>query len=593
MSGGAEADLRPLPIEWMAAAAVMVSLIAFALLRISCGDVAWHLATARLAMKTGVWPTTNTFSHSFPDYPLYQQYPLFDLVLYTVYQALGWPGLSALLCLGWLSVVLLFVRWAGPWSTAAVLNLAWMVGVAALWRRMMLRPDMISLLWLVCLLIVIDGYLRRSRWWIAVVPAIQLCWVNSHQLFPLGLAVQIILVLHLGLSRWGRFGVDPRDRRIPAWPVFAACAASVAACLCSPLGTDIVHVLTQTGGSVGRHRHHIRELAYIWERTPELILAILCAAPAVGALWRSRRRWVPFDVGVWTLSLILVLIALRGLAFFGVVSIAVFARTWARRPHPGPTTAAHERLRRLARPALACVTLFLAANVVYFRWVRPPRVLGGTQPGLGRSLGDWPDAAIAFLQSAPPPGRMMNMPWSLANAVIWDLPDRPVLIDARFEAYPRTFQAACIASYSDDAALDRLIAQYDPLWVFADHRVTGIRDRIVHLLRTGNWSLVYADTQTAVVIRVCDRTTEYLAHHRVAIADIVPADLLAEPADLRARQRLHFARLLDALEERRAALNELTAAEADAAGHTALRRHIVDARRQFAASRSARSEPRP
>ncbi len=547
------------------------------MIRLACGDVAWHLATARLAFTSGHWPTTNAFSHTFADYPLYQQYPLFQSLLFVVHQSAGWTGLSALLCAGWLGVFLLYVRWAGPWRHAAVMCLPWMIGMMALQRRMILRPDMFSMVWLACLLIAIDVYLRRGHRWILLLPAIQLCWVNSHQLFPLGFAVQIALIAHLCISRWAPGPVDRRDRTVPIWPVLLAVAASIGATFGSPIGARILEVFEHTGGSVGHHRHHIRELAYIWNRPVECGLAITCALPAIIALWQNRRRFYTFDVAIWCMSLILVLIAMRGLVFFSMLSIAVFART--RRRFPAPTGPPKQG-RAFLRPAMACVTLALACNVMFHRWVRPPRVLGGTQPGLGRSLGDWPDAATAFLASSPPPGEMMNMPWSLANGVLWRLPHRKPFVDSRFEAYPRGFLVDCIESYRDASVLNALLDEYRPTWIFADHRVAGVLERAVQLYRAGGWALVYADSQSIIIVRECQRTAKYVSARRIDAADLKPHDLLQDPRDLRARQRIHFARLLTALGVNVAARSQLTLAEQDARGHPSLLTLIAEKRRE-------------
>ncbi len=537
---------RPERLEWAALAAVLVALLAFGLTRIACVDVPWHLATARLAFETGHWPTSNTFSYTYPDYPLYQQYPLFQGMLYAAHRLGGWSALSLFLCVSWVVVFLLFLRWAGPLRCAAALHLPWMVGMVALQRRLVLRPDVLTMVWLACTLLVIDAYRQGRRHWIPALPLIQLAWANSHQLFPLGLVAQALLLAHIAIARRGWLGADRSDAGLSLTPPAIAFTASLAACLGTPIGTGVLGVLSHTTGSLAQHRHHVQEFAFIWQNPVELALAALCAVPAVWALWRQRRRWVPLEIGIWLLSLALVLSATRGLVFFGPISIAIFQRTWRREGKPVGWMMASTS-RSLVRVLAAAATLLVAGTVVYKRWVDPPLILGGTQPGLGRSLGDWPDEGIRFLREAPPPGLMMNMPWSLANATLWFTPELRPFVDPRFESYPRTFLLEAIASYDDDGTLARLIAEYRPSWIFAEHCSDAIRARLGTLMGSGAWALAHADARTVVLVRPTPETEGYLARHRLDALPPAPADLLPRPAALRRQQQECWQRLRAAL----------------------------------------------
>src|SRR4030095_5758957 len=117
---------------------------------------------------------------------------------------------------------------------------------------------------------------------------------------------------------------------------------------------------------------------------------------------------------------------------------------------------------------------------------------GGTQPGVGRSLGGWGDAALAFLEKNPPPGRMMNMPWFSGNELIWGLPGQPVFVDPRFESYPHPFLRQVADAYLDDARMVALIQRYAPTWIYVQHFFSGVRDRLWVLVGRG-WTAVYVD----------------------------------------------------------------------------------------------------
>ena len=96
---------QPLTIEKMALGALFLATFALSLIRVDMTDTPWHLATAREAFTTGHWPVRNTFSYTYPDYPLFQQYPIYQALLYLVfsYWRMGGTQHSPLLPCGWSS----------------------------------------------------------------------------------------------------------------------------------------------------------------------------------------------------------------------------------------------------------------------------------------------------------------------------------------------------------------------------------------------------------------------------------------------------------------------------------------------------------
>lgn len=556
--------LTPKPAEIVACALVVLALVALALVRCEMTDTPYHLATARHFFETGHWPTTNTFSWTHPDYPLYQQYPVYQWLLYRVYLLAGWEGLSLFHLAGWGTLFVLWLRWAGAWRTMLALPLVTMILLLGLRERMVLRPDLLTMLYFVVTLILADGY-RSGRWWTPLAfPLVTFLWVNSHQMFWVGLVLQGSLIVHRAAVGWaeGRWGVEKIDRPVPWWPLLVGLGLSLGACFLSPLGTRVWEVPMQTVGSLYHHRQNVMEFAPFYTSVQATWLVTVSGLFAVAGFVLGRRRWAPFEVLLWGLGLSMVMGAIRGTPFFVAISLGIFVRGLMRsmmkdpaealppadgaaEPAPAPTTPSAAPTYLVPRWGAVLLTVLLCMQVYYHRWLAPARTLEGSQFGLGRNLGPWPDESIEFLRRFPPPGKMINLSWYLGNPLIWELADQqPVFVDPRFETYPRSFLIAALAAETDGFELDRLIDSYQPTWLVGELRVAGIRDRMTELYAAGEWEFVHVDPIAAVMVRRTPETSDYLDDHRCDPADsVLDRQFVGEP-DLQALRHLRMAAFL-------------------------------------------------
>jgi len=544
-------QIVPIRYEWIALGGIFIALIALSLIRIDATDTPVELATARLASQNGYWPTINTFSYTFPDYPLNQQYPIYQTMIFAIHNLWSWEGLSGLHCVLWIAVFLLWVLWGGSFKYAAVMNLAWVIALLGAQRRMILRPDILTLLLFILLLHSIDLY-RRGRAWAAILfVLIQLLMVNSHQLFPLGLAVQASFLMHLYIVKFfgGRLGISSADGRLPTWPIVLALAGSILSCFGSPIGLQIIKVSIKTLGSLSHHREHVRELYPFYSEGYETLLVALTTAFALKGFWDTKRNYQPFHLFLWFIGAGLVAAAVRGLVFYALISIGIFTRsvyinvlesTIDKGENPGGIWKGRNWVRKIG----ALVTCIVCIWPIYSRWVSPARILGGTQPGFGLSLGVWPTKAINFLNQNGPPGKMLNMSWYTGNILIWDLyPRHSVFVDPRFETYPRSFLLKAIRAMDEDRLLDDLIMTYSPDWIIGEVRIRNVRLRIARLIREGSWKLVYADTLWVILVRNTPKNQTYIAAHELAPQAISPGDFLYGEPDLLALQQIEIASL--------------------------------------------------
>ena len=213
--------------QWGALATVFALGALLGWRQISSPDIGFHLSTARWMIVNHAWPVSDLFSFTFTGHRYIDLQWLFQLTLYGANQIGGAAMMMTLKIIVTLAFWALLVfrarRMAGyiPWSAALLLIV---VGLGDYWEE---RPQLFSWLYGSLILLVLEEFSRGNRRWLPALPAIMLLWVNTHQLFVLGL-VSIGVYALWELRRGAK-----ADRRL------LVCAAlSVTACLLNPYHVD-------------------------------------------------------------------------------------------------------------------------------------------------------------------------------------------------------------------------------------------------------------------------------------------------------------------------------------------------------------------
>lgn len=546
---------------------VLALLVIFGLFRIDPVDVPGHLRTGQLIWEQGAPLTTNQFSWTFPDYPVAQQYPLYQLVLYGLQQTLGWWSLSVFCCASWVAAGLAWMRWAGGLPMAQRTVMLWLFAVLGVQRHLVARPEVFTLLGLALLLLAFDAWRQRpSLGPLAAIVATLWAMANLHQMYVVGLVLVAGFAVHVVLTRAlaDRGWLDATDRALPLGPLLATLGAGLLAVTLSPLGfgawTAPWALVTTVGslGTTGRVAAESAELEPIWtDPIGAFVTVALLAVVAVQA-WRTRGRWQVIELGVLAMGVGMVAVALRGVPFFALAAASVATR-WERRA-PVPLVPAGSVV-----PTVASAVAFVAAGALGLAMLAPtPHVYLQRQHGLGRSIGEWGDSLAAFLREHPPPGEMLNIGWGAANYLTYGVyPVRRVFVDGRWEAYPKPFLTDCMRMQREPEVLDRMIAEWAPGFVVAELRDPNQQDQLARLVQAG-WSLVHVDSIAAVAVRPSEQAevVRYVAAHQPTALDV--GDWLPDHPVLHAQQQIRVAGLLRRLGElERAEALRTAAAEVD------------------------------
>ncbi|MEZ6186461.1 MAG: hypothetical protein R3F62_15810 [Planctomycetota bacterium] len=268
-------------------------------------DWGWHLATYRRMRDELALPTEDLFSYASQG--AYEPvHWVFQLVLGGLVDLCGLAGLSVYrLGLSALFAWALYavLRRAGARTGAALLALSWVLVGA--WRRLLVRPHLVSFLGVVLALGVLLDWRRRRRGAWRLVPLF-LVWANAHP----GILFGVLLVLGFAAAEtaqaaWRR---EPLGEHARLWGwVLAACAATGL----NPLGFGLFPYLVA-------HRDmqaaiDVSELRGLFER------------PERGVVWHLLLTWL-YGAGVAVYAL-----RVRGWAswvLLGACAVGVGAALW-------------------------------------------------------------------------------------------------------------------------------------------------------------------------------------------------------------------------------------------------------------------------
>jgi tetratricopeptide (TPR) repeat protein len=220
-------------------------------------DMGWHLATGRYVVQHHQIPRTDVLSFTSAGTPW--AYPPFaGVLLYLIYSAFSYAGLSWFCALAGLAVVAYIVR-RGDMGSAILAMLA----VQSIAARTAPRADLFSTVFFAVFIGELWAYHRGARLRLWLLPVVMLFWANLHPGFIAGLGAigAYLLTESLDLPfAERRQAVVQRLRR--AWPWLAACGAVT---LVNPWGGRIYATSLTLSGLAAPTQGRINSNSFIGE----------------------------------------------------------------------------------------------------------------------------------------------------------------------------------------------------------------------------------------------------------------------------------------------------------------------------------------
>lgn len=486
--------------------------------RISSLDTWFHLKQGELYVTTQTLPAQDPFAFTTQGREWIKYSWLADVLFYLTYAAAGFPGLILLrLGLLFLLAFLLYrlLRGCGLHPLAAVLLV--FVASLALRFRLFIRPEILSFLLLLTIMMILLRLQAGPRWAAFTLVPVQIVWTNVHASFVFGIGLPGLVLLA---------NLLPGDRLTPGWGRLRLDRTRIrhlaGAVVCLPLAA----LLNPQGFSMllfpFRQNRMIRLTAFpewqgvwglpamdpVWWEPVIILGVVLLAFVTVGILlWTQENRFDPVGWGVVFSMGTYAVMRNRAIPYFVLAVFPLLALALARvAAHLSAQTPerSFQGLQRIG--VLACLFVLTASIVDQAFLTRR------FAPGLGVAPHFFPEGAAAFLERYHVDGRVFNS-YQFGGYLMWRRwPANLVFIDGRYDAvlFGEDLLEAYIAAYRSPVVLDRITAAYGVEILVLD---ANPDDQMSHIGKNLGWARVYWDAVAEVYVWQGGRFADLIATH--------------------------------------------------------------------------------
>lgn len=468
-------------------------------------DMWWHLKTGERILTVGL-PRVDVFSHTVPGAPWLAHEWLVDVLMWTVYGAMGFRGLGLLFAV--VIVSAFFVTYLScdgrPYVACFVVSLAALVAFGAFG----IRAQMFNLLFLSVFALRIerfkDNYSARPgsgprtlARQLILLPVLTAIWANCHSGFMLGVGLLLLHVVGEGIQlRLGPQGESRLD-----WRGIRALALTAAACLVAalvnPHGVGLFTYSFETLGARYVANGWVIEWASpsFHDVTGWPCAAMLALGAAAWAFDRSRAQVTDalLFIGFGAAGLY----SARHVSLFAVASAPVVCRAIVRglsatQLHAELTGAVPEPVpspfRRVLYWTLAAGLGVLAVVHADFAF-----------QAFDRSIATkFPVAAVDFMEREGLTNRHVYNNYGWGGYLVWR--GVPTFIDGRADVYGDEFIRKFVKAHfgREDWRV--------PLDEYSVECVLIVRDSRLRtlLLESGGWREAYRDGVASVLVRPTD-----------------------------------------------------------------------------------------
>lgn len=474
-------------------------------------DIGRHIKNGQILASTPLseWRpllTTNFYSYTFPNFPFINHHWLSGLVLYNVFNAAGFLGVSlfglALCSLTlWLAVDL--ARRASSFGAAATLTFFLIPLIA--WR-FEVRPELFSYFFAVLFWWLLYRWRQEnlnSRW-LWVLPLLIMIWVNLHIYFFLG----FLIMGSFWLETLFNYKKNPRA----FWLLTALGLASIIAGLFNPNTlnglTYPLHIYDNYGAAVGENESvPMAAQRFPWAVDQVTFKISLATLLLLGPLSYKQKKLPPASLIIWLVFLsVFAWGSVRNLslfAFFVLTGMAFLIHNLFGQK----LTLASRRVKSILVASVVLLTLLI--NLKHFSFIFQTRGIG-IMPHMN-------DAA-AFIKNNNITGPLFN-DFDSGSFIIYNLyPTLRPFVDNRPEAYPaQFFNDVYVPLHTDQAVWEETDKKYNfnVIYYSFDDNAPFALPFILARIPDPAWAPVYTDKFAIILLKRNAQNAELIKKYEI------------------------------------------------------------------------------
>lgn len=485
-----------------------ILVFSFASFGINDSDVAQYLASGKYIVEHHFAPSTNVYAYPNLGYKMVCDEWLFHVIVYSIYAFVGFTGLAIFQIAIVISIFVLLYLAGRRVARPTVLLPILLVALLAAHERFMLRADLLSLLFVVMYIYILEKYESdKNTKLVYALPFLQLIWANFHGFWIVGLIIMAIYIFSdFVIKIWRKTFNSIFDYKLLVIFIMSILVGFV-----NPYGVAGFKVpferLTELGGSHSALLDFNADFYSPFSQTSEArhlsveMYKILLALSLVILLARIKKITLR-HILLYAAFLLMSINFIRNIPMFAVVPGFILPQHLndlvdqiKLRLSQKKTEIAHWLVIIIFIISTIFISSTLVSNKFYLREGRTRRF------GLEMNTLVFPIKAVEFIKENKLAGPLFN-DYNIGSYLNWRLyPEQSAFIDGRTNSYDVKFLEDYFKIMVGTTPYQEVVLKYNINYFLLNHKSNDTKLIIPRLYNDPDWALVYFDELSVIFVK--------------------------------------------------------------------------------------------